>query len=131
MDTWRSKVRVRGGLWVRLGEAWGGELFIGKPILVFPYSDDPQESLFFMTVQLKEKCDKRRRYKFHLEGKIAPNGNKKFLGIERDLYYPSKDGFTRSTSIDLGYLDLCMADGNRCDEPYYPRGKATPPPRKS
>lgn len=76
-----------------------------------------------------EGCDKRRRYRFDIEGKEAWNGNTRFVGVERVLYHPSDREWTRDTNVDLGYLDLCLADGNRCDRPYYPGGKSTPFPR--
>jgi len=132
MDVARSKVRVRGLPWVVLGDNWGNP-FPLKPDPVTPgliqaYSADPRNTLFYLTAPLNQDCDKRRRYRFRLVGRAATNGSSRFYGIERDLYFPSSDGWTTTTNLDLGYLDLCMADGHQCDGPYYPGGNPTPFP---
>lgn len=79
-----------------------------------------------MRGELRQKCDLRRRYRFRIKGRpAAVNGNTRYAHIERDLYYPSTTGWTKNTTIDLGYLDLCLADPNRCSRPYYPGGNKT------
>lgn len=116
-----SKVRVRNLPWATLGGSWGG---VPRVSLPEPYSDDPGNSLFFVNVELNQDCDRFRRYRFDLSGRAGT----RFEGLSRELYYPREDGFTRETNIDLGYLDLCMADGHECDGPYYPADNRTPFP---
>jgi hypothetical protein len=131
-----SKSKIRGGWYAQLRDRYGngpgtGGLFVLRPPGIFgptPYTDSPRESLYYWRGETRQGCDKWRRYRLQIEGKEAWNGNTRFVGVERVLYYPSKDGWTRSTNIDLGYIDLCLSDGNRCDEPYYPGGNSTPYP---
>lgn len=137
VDFARSSSKVRGGWYARLLNSSGEpyeKKFLGRVPTVggwenIPYSDSPQESLYYWVGEVRQGCDKRRRYRFDIEGKEAWNGNTRFVGVERQLYHPSTTGWTRDTNIDLGYLDLCLADGNRCDKPYYPGGNYTPFPR--
>jgi len=117
-----SKVRVRGLPWVRIGEIWGP--FVGHPTFVYAYRDDPGNTLFYMSMNLNQSCDRYRRYRFRLEGRSGT----RFSFTTRDLYFPRENGFTKETDLDLGYLDLCMADGHECDQPYYPGGNQTPWP---
>ncbi len=131
LDVERSKVRVRGLPWVELGERWGIRAMGRNTITpgeIYAYSDDPGNTLFFLTAPLNQDCDKRRRYRFRLMGRQAANGNERFIGIERDFYFPSSDSWTTDTNLDLGYLDLCLSDGHQCDGPYYPGGNPTPFP---
>ena len=132
----KSKSKIRGGWYAQLKDRDGnkpgsGGLFAFKIPGSFgatPYSDAPQESLFWWRGQTRQSCNKRHRYRVQLEGKEAWNGSTRFVGVERKLYFPSKYTWTRNTNIDLGYIDLCLADGNRCDRPYYPGGNPTPYP---
>ncbi len=73
-----------------------------------------------------ERCDLDRRYRFKV---VAPQmtgepvrSNEPYAGTVRWLYVPSSTGWTRSTRIDAGYLDLCVMDGTKCNKPYYPSG---------
>lgn len=136
VDFGRSNSKIRGGWYARLlnadGKTYAGPILIQKAPMGWspiPYSDSPQESLFYWKGEVRQGCDRHRRYRLKIEGKEAWNGNKRFVGVERVLYHPSERGWTRDTNVDLGYLDLCLADGNRCDRPYYPGGKSTPFPK--
>lgn len=136
VDFGRSNAKIRGGWYARLlnadGKTYAGPILIHKAPIGWspiPYSDSPQESLFYWKGEVRQGCDKNRRYRFNIEGKEAWNGSTRFVGVERVLYHPSETGWTRDTNVDLGYLDLCLADGNRCDRPYYPGGNSTPFPR--
>jgi hypothetical protein len=132
----KSKSKIRGGWYAQLKDRFGnkpgdGGLFALRMPGIFsatPYSDSPRESLFWWRGQTRQDCNKRRRYRVQLAGKEAWNGSTRFIGVERVLYYPSKYSWTRNTNIDLGYIDLCLSDGNRCDRPYYPGGDHTPYP---
>jgi len=126
-----SHVRVKGLSWVRLGASWGVASIQGDGDVV-PYSRQAGESLFYFYQGLNQQCSKYRRYRFKLEGKVTYTGNRKFVGITRELYFPSSNGWTRQTRLDLGYVDLCMLDASKCNGPYYPGGNQTPmPPGKS
>lgn len=128
---YKSKVRVRGTFWTRLvgtGAFSWGQISPPAP-LIHPYSSNPKESLFHFSHELHQSCSKYRRYRFKIVGRTATNGSTRFEGVERELYYPSSSSWTRTTNLDLGYLDLCLADGSRCSKPYYPGGNRTPYPK--
>jgi len=124
-----SKVKVRGGAWRRLDRMQRFSFGLtGSSVRIIPYSDHPEESLFWFEADLTQSCDKRRRYRFKVLGQQSNLGYMTYQGVERELYYPSPTGWTTRTKIDLGYLELCLADASKCNKPYYPGNRGTPPP---
>lgn len=125
-----SSVRVRGGWWKRLVRP-GGFALADPPVSIHAYSDHRYNSNYWLKTELRQNCNKRRRYRFRLLGRESPAlGSHRYEGVERRLYFPSRKGWTRTTNLDLGYLEQCLMDGSKCSKPYYPGGNRNPPPPK-
>lgn len=54
---------------------------------------------------------------------VTGRSNEPWVGVERWVYFPSQSSWTKKTTVDLGYLDLCLRDGTKCNRPYYPSGQ--------
>lgn len=119
-----SQVRVKGSpVWSNI-RGPSGPLAISLP----PPETRTNGRIYNWKEELRQECDRNRRYRFRV---VAPEytgepvrSNEPYAGAERWLYYPSSSSrdWTKTTSIDLGYLDWCVIDGSRCSRPNYPSG---------
>jgi len=88
----RSKVKVRGGRWKRIDRAAG---VVGGACTDDEITVENDRETYSESCNLDMGCNSRRRYKFE----IKRGGN---THIE---YFPSQQGWTRSTTINLGNLN--------------------------
>ncbi|HIG76289.1 MAG TPA: hypothetical protein EYQ24_17440 [Bacteroidetes bacterium] len=89
IDLTDSKVKVRNGLWKRIDKAGGA---VRGACSDDEVSVDHDGETYGETCNLDLGCNTRRRYKFE----IKRGGNTHIQ------YYPSANGWTRRTTIDLG-----------------------------
>ncbi|OZC04306.1 hypothetical protein [Rubricoccus marinus] len=88
----RSKVKVRGGIWKRIDKVAGT---VGGACTDDEVSVPNDRQTYSESCNLDLGCGSRRRYKFE----IKRGGN---THIE---YFPSSNGWTTSTTINLGDLN--------------------------
>lgn len=101
-----------------------------KYVDVIPDSESEYNKFFSANVELRQKCDAPRRYKFKIVGKEEnPRGKPSAMsGVERWLYYPPetvevpgtgrtyRQRYTTKTTLDLGWLDTCLWVPDKCGE---------------
>lgn len=132
LDYGAAQVKVKGSpYWSRI---WEEKRLVNRGFWAIPspYGDEPpgvvtNGVIWNWPAELQQKrCDLNRRYRFKIVGlpeTVTGRSNEPWVGVERWVYVPSRSSWTQKTTVDLGYLDLCLRDGTKCNGPYYPSGQ--------